>query len=151
MSDILSADIHKIDESIFFIVASVDHPYIWLKMQGVVMKLNIYNDNVTYLVKITNVHETLDDKKQYIHRNRFRLWNPLGNRGQIKQISCFDCLLSPSTFDSMFSNKMKNRLFIVNHVFTSKTFNELIHIHNDTSSITQSHLENALSIVKSRI
>lgn len=148
--DILSDKIYEIDDSCYFIYASVDNPHIFIRFKGVVKNKRIFKDSVTYFVKLTEVIEERQAIKTYLHRNRYRVWHVNADRGDIVEFNCFESMLNMSTFNSSFSKKLTKYLLPVPSVFAYDTIDEMQAAAVNTISIMKTELKRNFDLLSVR-
>lgn len=71
--DFLHKPISNIDDQIYFLVSSVEEPYYFVRMQGVIRESTITDEVVTYRIQLTNILEPADIIRQCIVGKHFRM------------------------------------------------------------------------------
>jgi hypothetical protein len=137
--NILSAKIYNIDDACFFLWASTDRPYLYLKFGGVVKWRKIDGDSIVYGIQIHKVLQSKETIKNFLHRSFFRMLMILNNRAQIRRINCFDLTINFSMFDNNFKIRYKNYLAYQSSAFIFETLEELETAHNKTITIMKEH------------
>lgn len=149
--DILQSRLFETGESCFFIVASIDYPFVYTRFKGIIMKRQIQNDNIEYNIRVTNVLENKQYILAFIHRKMFRVKHILSSRGDLKQLSCFDLTLNMTNFDLNFEKRYKHIGFPTSSVFVYENENDMNTYLDKSIHIMKSHLEESSKILESRI
>lgn len=105
--DILQRKLLNEGDSCFFLRASVDEPYIYLRFCGEIMRRYTSNDLVMYHVKITNVLEEKHTIRKYLNRKRFRVFDSSNSRTTNKPFYTYD-IIDDVDFQLKFSTRYKN-------------------------------------------
>ena len=149
--DILDSTLLNIDEDCYFIAASVDKPFMYTRFRGTISKRQIANDSISYFVKISEVLESKEYIKKYMHRHTFRMWHLLASRGVLKKLSCFDLTLNMTTFNQNFSKRYSKVLVPLQSVFVFSTEADMKHYFDKSISIMHAHLRASIDELNDRI
>lgn len=71
--DILSKKILKAGENTFFCITSKEHPLLYLRFRGTVRHVISSSDKIRYYIEATEILETDDVVKQFVHNKSFRV------------------------------------------------------------------------------
>ena len=115
--NILSTKLFEVGSTCYFLCSSTDTPFIYTKCKGTIRRRQIQNDSIGYWISFDEILETSDYIKQFVHRNTFRMWNMISNRGQLKQITCFDLTVYMPTFNKEFSKRLQSFTIPLTSVF----------------------------------
>ena len=145
--DILRKRLLKVDENCYFLRASVDEPFVYLRFSGVVMRQYTNNELVSYHVKIDKVLESKDVVSKFMNRKRFRIFDNNNSRTYNKQFYVFDVLDSFS-FESAFRNKYKDCYIDIHSSLVFESESEMLESRNDIDQHLIHKLTDTLTILK---
>lgn len=71
--DLLHKQISEIGSNHYFIVSSIENPYLFLRFRGELMDMTVEEDKVFYRMKPTEILETITDIRNFVVGKHFRM------------------------------------------------------------------------------
>ena len=73
--DILYRRILKVGDPCFFLRASVENPFIYLRFAGIITEVETWEESTDYRIRIGKILEDYDTIMKFMNRVRFRVCN----------------------------------------------------------------------------
>lgn len=121
--DILHRKLHKKGDIVYFIRASIENPFLYLRFRGRVMDVIIEGESITYHVKCLQVHEKYEDVLKHFSRVRFRVRAHKINRYLDKKVYALE--VKEQTYSDDFCRYMENYLFDMPSLLVFETKEDL--------------------------
>lgn len=149
--DILHRELLDNGQQCYAMIASVNEPHVYLRVKGKILHRWIQGDNIGYYVHITNILESFEDIRDYLHRSKQRVFSITTDRGQIKKVECFDLLAKFETFDENFKERYKDYTWYLPAVFVFTNEQELNTYLDKANTTLYKRLEKSLLKLRQRM
>ncbi|BAV39306.1 hypothetical protein BPT24_181 [Tenacibaculum phage pT24] len=106
--DILKRKLLNVGESCYFFVSSVEDPYDYIRMKGVIEEVHsVKDEQVVYRIRLTNIFENGDVINTYMNRNSYRGFDLKRKVNRTRLMYSFDC----KSVVEFIENKLEDFLF----------------------------------------
>ena len=137
--DLLYRKILKVGEPCFFLRASVEQPFIYLRFAGIIREVETSEESTDYRIQVVKVLEDYDTITQFLNRVRFRVCNRKNDSYIDKHFYTYD--LPTENFDEAFCNRFKQYEMDVPSLFVFENVKEM----EDEMSHINHHISDQLT------
>jgi transcription initiation factor IIE alpha subunit len=142
--DILHRRLFEEGETCYFLRASVDNPFIYLRFRGTIKTRYTSQDLILYHIQITEVLENAEICKQFLNRKKYRIWDSSNSRTYNKPFYVYDILSDDTaytTFQTAFVKRYRSVCMDVHSILVYSDLSEL----NEYRIKTIEHLQETLN------
>lgn len=137
--DILYRRILKVGDPCFFLRASVENPFIYLRFAGIITEVETWEESTDYRIRIGKILEDYDTIMKFMNRVRFRVCNRKNDSFIDKYFYTYD--IPVESFNLTFAERYKQYEMDVPSLFVFDNMNEL---EKEMSNINK-HLSDQLN------
>lgn len=148
--NVFDQKLYETNDWCYAIAASVDEPHLYGIFKCRVNKRDVANDSISYFLKIEEIYESDSWIRNHIHRKQWRLYHTKAERGQIKELNCFDLMLNMATFSKRFAEKFEDFNLVVPSIHIAETAPEALKLIIETIKIMETRLETDIKTLKAR-
>lgn len=147
--DILQRKLLDSGADCYIIRASLDHPFVYLRFSGRVIRRYTNNDIISYHVQITDVLEDKDMIRQFMNRSRFRTYNENNGRVTNQVLYTYD-ILDDAGFQQKFTNRYRMSYFDLHSSLVFESAADMQTAFSKANGHLINKLKTSLNILKSR-
>lgn len=136
--DILQRRLLKVGEPCFFIRASVEEPFIYLRFGGIIKEVTTYDEHTTYRIMIAKIYEDYETIMRFMNRVRFRVKNQKDGKFIDKYFYTYD--LHIENFDESFVERFSVYTLDVPAVFV---FENMLQMQQELENVNR-HINDKL-------
>lgn len=121
--DILHRKLYKKGDTVYFIRASIENPFLYLRFKGKVMDVIVQGESITYHIKVLQVIEKYNDVMLHLSRVRFRVRASKINRYLDKKVYTLE--VREETYSDDFCKHLEHYLFDMPSLLVFETREEM--------------------------